>query len=77
MERDDGEDTTIYEVVVNHEEQYSIWPADRELPNGWRAAGKQGLKQECLDYIKEVWTDMRPLSLRKQMGQADPGDRGA
>lgn len=61
------EDTTIYQVVVNHEEQYSIWPADRELPLGWRAAGKEGLKSDCLEYIKEVWTDMRPLSLRKKM----------
>ncbi|HLZ60008.1 MAG TPA: MbtH family protein [Ktedonosporobacter sp.] len=67
MHRDEAEDTTIYKVVVNHEEQYSIWPADRENPLGWRDAGKSGLKQECLAYIKEVWTDMRPLSLRKHM----------
>ena len=59
------EDTTIYKVVVNHEEQYSIWPAERENPLGWRDAGKTGLKEECLEYIKDVWTDMRPLSLRK------------
>lgn len=57
----------IYKVVLNHEEQYSIWPADRENPLGWTDAGKQGLKEECLDYIGEVWTDMRPLSLRKAM----------
>ena len=69
MAWNDEEDTTVYEVVVNHEEQYSIWPADRELPLGWRLAGKQGLKQECLDYIEEVWTDMRPLSLRKKMAE--------
>lgn len=61
------EDTTMYRVVVNHEEQYSIWPADRENPSGWRDGGKQGTKDECLEYIKEVWTDMRSLSLRKQM----------
>ena len=67
MTRDEKEDTTIYQVVVNHEEQYSIWPADRENPSGWRVVGKSGLKAECLDYIKEVWTDMRPLSLRKRM----------
>ena len=54
-------------VVVNDEEQYSIWPADRENAPGWRDAGKSGLKAECLEYIKEVWTDMRPLSLRKKM----------
>jgi MbtH protein len=67
VSRDEREDTTIYKVVVNHEEQYSIWPADRENALGWQDAGKSGTKQECLDYIKEVWTDMRPLSLRKQM----------
>jgi MbtH protein len=67
MNRDEQEDTTIYKVVVNHEEQYSIWPADRENAPGWRDAGKSGLKAECLEYIKEVWTDMRPLSLRKKM----------
>ena len=67
MARDDAEDTTIYKVVINHEEQYSIWPADRQPPLGWRAAGKQGFKAECLAYIKDVWTDMRPLSLRQKM----------
>ncbi len=64
---DQEEDKNIYKVVMNHEEQYSIWFADRDLPAGWTAVGKQGLKKECLDYIKEVWTDMRPLSLRKAM----------
>ena len=67
MNRDDKEDTTIYKVVVNHEEQYSIWPAHQENPLGWRDVGKSGSKPECLAYIKEVWTDMRPLSLRQQM----------
>ena len=67
MNRDDREDATIYKVVVNHEEQYSIWPADRENPLGWRDVGEAGLKAECLAYIKKVWTDMRPLSLRKKM----------
>ena len=64
---EDREDTTTYRVVKNHEEQYSIWPVDRELPLGWTDAGKSGPKAECLAFIKEVWTDMRPLSLRKQM----------
>lgn len=67
MAWNEQEDTTMYAVVVNHEEQYSIWPADRERPLGWRDAGKTGTKQECLAYIQEVWTDMRPLSLRKAM----------
>jgi MbtH protein len=67
MFQDDKEDTRIYKVVVNHEEQYSIWPNDRDDPLGWQDAGKIGTKEECLAYIKEVWTDMRPLSLRKKM----------
>jgi MbtH protein len=70
MQREEQEDTTIYKVVVNHEEQYSIWPADRDNPLGWKDVGKQGLKAECLAYIKEVWTDMRPLSLRKRMQES-------
>lgn len=69
MDRDENEDETIYKVVVNHEEQYSIWPNDRENALGWSDAGKAGLKNECLAYIKEVWTDMRPLSLRKRMAE--------
>ena len=56
---------------MNHEEQYSIWPAYRELPLGWREVGKEGLKDECLAYIEEVWTDMRPLSLRKAMEEME------
>jgi MbtH protein len=64
---DEHEDTIIYRVVVNHEEQYSIWPVHKDNALGWRDAGKQGTKAECLAYIKEVWTDMRPLSLRKKM----------
>lgn len=67
MHGDEKEDTTIYKVVVNHEEQYSIWPSYREDPPGWTDVGKSGLKAECLAYIREVWTDMRPLSLRKKM----------
>jgi MbtH protein len=66
MKRDDREDTTIYKVVVNHEEQYSIWPANKENALGWTDAGKTGTKDECLAYIKEIWTDMRPISLRKK-----------
>lgn len=54
-------------VVVNDEGQYSVWPVERDLPNGWREAGLQGNKEECLEYINRVWTDMRPLSLREQM----------
>ncbi len=67
MAWDEEEDTTTYNVVINHEEQYSIWPADRENALGWKDAGKKGTKQEGLDHIEAVWTDMRPLSLRKKM----------
>jgi uncharacterized protein YbdZ (MbtH family) len=67
----DREDTTVYKVVVNHEEQYSIWPIYKEIPLGWKEVGKSGQKSECLDYIKEVWTDMRPLSLRRRMEAAE------
>jgi MbtH protein len=65
------EDNTTYKVVINAEEQYSIWPADREDPPGWKDAGTSGSKQECLRYIQEVWTDMRPLSLRKKMEEME------
>ena len=71
--QDENEDPRVYKVVVNHEEQYSIWPADKKNPLGWNDAGKTGLKKECLEYIKEVWTDMRPLSLRKKMAAAGLG----
>lgn len=67
MMNDDEVDDRTYTVVVNHEEQYSIWPVGRVMPNGWRGGGKTGSKQECLDHIETVWTDMRPLSLRRQM----------
>ena len=70
VNQEDREDTTIYDVVINHEEQYSIWPTEREIPLGWKAVGKSGLKQDCLDYIGKVWTDIRPLSLRQQMEEA-------
>jgi MbtH protein len=66
FDRDDIE----FVVVVNDEEQYSIWPTDREIPDGWRDAGKRGLRPECLAYIDEVWTDMRPRSLRVAMDQS-------
>jgi MbtH protein len=58
------EEQEQYKVVVNHEEQYSIWPADTAVPPGWKDVGKAGTKSECLAHIKEIWTDMRPRSLR-------------
>lgn len=65
----DDEDTTIYTVVINGEEQYSIWPANRELPDGWRSDGTIGPRADCLAHIDAVWTDMRPLSLRRAMAE--------
>jgi MbtH protein len=67
------DDETLFNVVMNHEEQYSIWPDYKEIPNGWKAVGKRGKKKECLAYIDEVWTDMRPLSLRKHMEALQQG----
>lgn len=69
MSQNEVDDAT-YVVVCNDEEQYSIWPEIKELPLGWRAAGKTGPKAECLAFIEEVWTDMRPLSLRKMQERA-------
>jgi MbtH protein len=63
------EDSTIYNVVMNHEEMYSIWPDYKSLPAGWKEVGKSGPKSECLAYIEAAWTDMRPLSLRKKMAE--------
>jgi MbtH protein len=60
-------DDQQFQVVANHEEQYSIWPAGRELPAGWTATGFTGARADCLAHIDEVWTDMRPLSLRRRM----------
>lgn len=71
MSNEESEDTRTYKAVVNHEEQYSIWFADRPNPRGWRDAGKTGTKKECLGYIEQVWTDMRPLSLRKRMAEME------
>jgi len=64
---DDDESGRTYKVVVNTEEQYSIWPAARECPSGWAATGVGGSRAECLEYIEKTWTDMRPRSLRVQM----------
>jgi MbtH protein len=66
MAEDEEEDATVYRVVVNHEGQYSIWPAERPAPSGWRDAGKTGPRADCLAYIGEVWTDITLLSVRKQ-----------
>jgi MbtH protein len=72
MSHDDTEEVArdaAHRVVLNDEEQYSLWPVDSAIPPGWRDAGKAGSKEDCLAYISTVWTDMRPLSLRKKMQQ--------
>ncbi|MGN9810950.1 MbtH family protein [Micromonospora sp. BQ11] len=71
---DDDELIRPYRVVVNHDERYSIWPVDYDLPAGWRDAGHTGVKDDCLAYVRQVWTGLRPLSLR-QRHAADRGDR--
>ncbi len=68
-------DRTRYKVVINHEEQYSIWPADRENHAGWKDAGKAGTRQQCLDHIEEVWTDMRPLNLKQNLEKLERAAR--
>ena len=70
----DAQDRQLYRAVVNDEEQYSIWPVLRELPAGWRDTGTSGTRQECLDYIERVWTDMRPRSLREAMARTQSGN---
>jgi MbtH protein len=67
MDRNEEDTTTEYSVVVNREQQYSIWRADREIPKGWSSVGKNGNKADCLAHIRQIWTDMRPLSLRNRM----------
>ena len=71
MSDEDEDDSIVYTVVLNHEEQYSIWPAHKAMPPGWTSDGTTGTKDECLDHIERVWTDMRPLSLRRAMEQEE------
>ena len=68
MANSDQDDGRTYTVLINHEEQYSLWLKCNDIPLGWKAVGKDGSKAECLEYVKNVWTDMTPLSLRKQAG---------
>ena len=69
MIMNDEEDNRLYTVVINDEEQYSIWLKGKQIPPGWREVGMEGQKTMCLKYIDEMWTDMRPLSLRKKMAE--------
>ncbi len=63
------DDNTVYEVLRNDEDQYSLWPAGRDVPSGWHRVGKEGTQEECSKYVDEVWTDMRPLTLRQRMDE--------
>ena len=67
MHIDERDPFSTYKVIINHEEQYSIWLVERENAPGWKDVGKTGTKQECLAYIQKIWTDMRPVSLRRTM----------
>jgi MbtH protein len=74
---DDSQDTREYVVVLNGEEQYSIWLASKPVPAGWRAEGTRGGKADCLAHIEQVWTDLRPLSLRRAMERVGAGSNAA
>ncbi len=73
----DNTDDLIYTVVINDEEQYSIWPIFRDVPAGWREVGVSGSKNDCLAHIETVWTDMRPASLRRHMDDAKSKTRAS
>lgn len=63
----------LFFVVKNHEDQYSIWPEYKEVPDGWETVGDANLKANCLDYIRQHWTDMRPKGLREKMSTTETG----
>jgi MbtH protein len=69
MDTADDNHARAYRVVVNDEEQFSVWPVGRENPAGWTDEGMTGSRAECLQHIGEVWTDLRPLSLRRRIVQ--------
>ena len=75
MALDDADAT--FRVVMNHEEQYSIWPSHRPVPNGWRDMGFIGTRAACLDHIENSWVDMRPASLRQFLAEQDSGGASA
>jgi len=76
MAFEEQDDKTVYLVLVNEEEQYSLWPKSNSIPNGWKAV-KEGTRAECGVYVNEMWTDMRPLSLRKHMNQFEKKSDGS
>ncbi len=70
MSNEQNEDTRVYVVLINDEEQYSLWPRNQDVPAGWRSVDISGSKEECMKYVDETWTDMRPKSLRQKMDAA-------
>ena len=72
-----NEDDFEYQVLVNHEEQYSLWPTFKAIPNGWSQVGPIGSKQECLAYVEKVWADTRPLSVRRRLAEAKAARTGS
>jgi len=64
-----GEYKEMYLVLINHEEQHSLWPSYKPIPDGWKQVFGEDIKEKCLEYVEENWTDMRPLSLRNQIAQ--------
>ena len=68
------DDTRLYEVVMNLEQQSSIWPTGKDIPSGWEKVGRSGLKTDCVQYIEKIWTDMRPLSLRRKMDAVESSE---
>ena len=75
MSSDQQEAESVYIVLINHEEQYSLWPKHKAIPPGWQDVGMEGTREKCSQYVDEAWTDMRPKSLREKMDGAhrDPG----
>lgn len=61
------DESGIYTAVINAEEQYSIWPVNRELPAGWTRVGSAGSRAAVLTFINSTWLDMRPRTLREAM----------
>ena len=62
-----GASGTEFTVLINHEAQYGIWPADKPVPEKWRAVGVTGSRDDCLAFVRREWTDMRPLSVRQRL----------
>lgn len=70
MRSDDDDSFRTYIVLINEEEQYSLWPSHKSIPEGWRSVGVTGSKAECVEYVDKVWTDITPLSVRKRLAQS-------